>query len=388
MSRSHYPLKRLFDELRKSGFPLGVAEYDDFLCVLETRFLDDKTNSYDALKRLTRLLWFTSGQSRELFNELFDMSWRQEIEARRTQNQQQTENLPSNPDNSEHEFKPQPQPKIDVSIEPEPVLVKHLEAIQTEHGNPQKTYWLSLKSNKLVMEADDKNKADEEIPSAIRFDGGYFPINQRTLTLLWRLLKTGGRKNHTNELDTTATVDSYVRNAGFLTPVYRHSMQYNPRLVVLIDHSPSMVAFHDFSKWMAGIAPLNTFSDLPSLLYFSNVPEGYLYEDQSHQKGYSIRHIRSSFEKKPLRILIISDAGAARGGRSRARIISTQRALLSVAPFTKSLVWVNPMPKHRWHASSAEDIAKMAPMLEASDAGMTHAINILRGKSLQKGIGV
>lgn len=380
-----YPLKSFFDQLRQNGFPLGIAEYDDFLYALNSEFLDGKDDSYEALKRLTRLLWFTPGYSRELFDELFDLSWQRKVlTGKITDRQLKPETRVPKPDDTELE--PLPLPETPTKDTPEPL--RDDQDTTTEADNPPISYWLSLKSSKIALDNGDRDDANSNSSSVIRFGGGYFPLSQRTLTLIWRLLKAGGTKTKCNELDIVATVESYVREASFILPVYQSAIRYNPRLVVLIDHSPSMAAFHDFSDWMTKSAPVKPFSDLPSVLYFSNVPEAYLYEDSGHQNGHSIRSLCSSFEKRPLRIMIISEAGAARGSRSRARVIATQRALNTIAPFTHSLVWVNPMPKHRWRNSSAQDIAKMVSMVEANDHGMLHAVNILRGKVLQQSNGV
>jgi hypothetical protein len=82
-------------------------------------------------------------------------------------------------------------------------------------------------------------------------------------------------------------------------------------------------------------------------------------------------------------VLIISDAGAARGHRTQERIRAITRFLFQLKRYTSLIAWLNPMPEERWLGSSAEVIAQMVPMYQMDNIGLSNAVDIVRGQPLR-----
>jgi uncharacterized protein len=78
----------------------------------------------------------------------------------------------------------------------------------------------------------------------------------------------------------------------------------------------------------------------------------------------------------------VSDAGAARGFYMPNRIEKTRRMLHQIAacPNVARTVWLNPMPRDRWWATSAEDIAGLVPMFAFDETEIGAAIKTLNGQ--------
>jgi uncharacterized protein with von Willebrand factor type A (vWA) domain len=81
-------------------------------------------------------------------------------------------------------------------------------------------------------------------------------------------------------------------------------------------------------------------------------------------------------------MLIVSDAGGAKGTFSEERVAATEEALRTLGGFTSPIAWLNPLPRVRWAGSSAQYINRIlgGTMCEATPMGFMRAINILRGK--------
>ncbi|RMG28635.1 MAG: hypothetical protein D6730_05240, partial [Bacteroidetes bacterium] len=204
---------------------------------------------------------------------------------------------------------------------------------------------------------------------------------QRDLRLSWRYLRTDYTLRPGEEVDIEATIASFFRS-GMFTPVYRPQKSYYAQLMLWIDHGGSMVAFEDFARQVQALAPLGKFGKLPAVAYFRNVPAGRVFESPAHQRAISFDTLASRFRHKKVNLLIISDAGAARGHYDEMRVFHTRRAMNRMRQFAHRIVWLNPMPAHRWWDSSAEAIARIpgCHMFAPTPYDLNRAVDVLRGK--------
>ena len=83
-------------------------------------------------------------------------------------------------------------------------------------------------------------------------------------------------------------------------------------------------------------------------------------------------------------VLIVSDGGAGRGYRRLDRIRETANFLRELRQKTQRCAWLNPVPVGRWEGSSAEMIAKLVPMFQMDDDGLSNAIDVVRGLQVQR----
>jgi uncharacterized protein with von Willebrand factor type A (vWA) domain len=79
-------------------------------------------------------------------------------------------------------------------------------------------------------------------------------------------------------------------------------------------------------------------------------------------------------------LLMVSDAGSARGYLNRRRALQTADFLAEARRFFPAIVWLNPMPRARWAGTTAALIAARPGAHAALDAAhLLRAIDILRG---------
>lgn len=396
------PLYDFFQQLRSRGFELGMDSYRLLLQALgEAHWWNNPREDGKAkLFRLCKTLWYKPNQSLEVFERLFEQwytshrkAWLAELPAAAA---------PEPPaEDSEPEAPPpqQPPPVLDLpEEEPEP-QAPALEEEAAPAGPAQvprpgkadtfiylKPVLESMASPEaqpfpLLAEADEASAPSGR--QQFLFTGGYRPIDVRGLKLAWRYLRSERQRVPGHQLDVPATIHTYL-NTGLFTPQYQPEAAYTARLMVLIDHGGSMAAFEGFARAVTEAAPLGCFKALPSVLYFRNVPSDKLFFSPAHTRHVRVKELAERFRSNPLEIMIISDAGAARGHEHEARVLLTQRALRNLRLFAHHLVWLNPMPRHRWWDTSAEHIAALdeCQMFEARPHEFKRAIDRLRGKQL------
>ena len=81
-------------------------------------------------------------------------------------------------------------------------------------------------------------------------------------------------------------------------------------------------------------------------------------------------------------LLIVSDAGAARGRFDRKRLVNTRKFVEQVGTYWHPIAWLNPMPTSRWAGTTAEHISHLPglTMFELTEDGLTYAVDYIRGK--------
>lgn len=118
-----------------------------------------------------------------------------------------------------------------------------------------------------------------------------------------------------------------------------------------------------------------------AVYYFENVPTAELFQTPYLTKPVDRAQVLQ-FIDHSTGVLIVSDAGAARGSpRNRQRVRSTMEFLFDLYECTRLVSWLNPMPRNRWEDTSAESIAAYVPMFSMDEYGFSRAIDILCGRS-------
>ncbi len=209
----------------------------------------------------------------------------------------------------------------------------------------------------------------------------YLPVSPRDMQQHWRFLQNTFDQGIIPEIDLTRTVDAIARRGMLLEPVYHKRTINRTHLLFLIDDSPSMVAFENLSKRLVEAALEDPFVTDEEVFYFSNFPGNQLYNNPYHTESELLPSIWRRCHRHTM-MLIISDGGASRGQTDFNRIRSTNAFLKEAMKFSRRIAWLNPMPRERWKDTSAEYIARRAPMFEVERMGLYKAIQILKGKVL------
>lgn len=390
---SPLPLIHFYHQLRSRGFELGLDEYQLLLDALATGMWmpeAEETEWKTALYRLCCTLWYKPNQSLKVFSELFEESWEKDLAERRRRKKQitssrekrgETREVRQEKSEKRKEVREERSDKREEKSEEK--LEKKEELIAESYGEGIEEIFVSYQSTKTRDGIPDEAYTTEKEQLSNKtflFTGAYLPISKRDIKLTWRYLRSHYDVKPSQELDVPAIIQ-HIAETGQIEPIFQQQLCYHARLMVLIDKSETMAAFGTFSETMAALASKGDFGKFPSVYYFNEVPEKRLFTNPQQSKAIQIKELSDRFVHRKVDLLIISDAGAARGTYSEERVLQTRKAIHALHGFAEKIVWLNPMPKHRWRGSSAQYISDLLlPMFEASNTGLKRAVDVLRGK--------
>lgn len=366
MNPSNFPLLDLFNGLRDHGLVLGIEEYTLILRALQAGFgLEDR----QELTQLCCTLWAKSQEEAQLVQRLLE-----QILADTVSQSDQSDYVESPPHleqpsiNTSHEQIPTSQPS------------QYLPAPRTRVPPAA----LTIEANDepvQVVQAIRRNASSYWPASRPRFSSitGYFPVTKRQMKQSWRYLRRPVRTGPPVELDVNATVEKIGREGLLLNPVLVPRRSNRAGLVLLIDQDGSMVPFHALSRQLVETARRGGQLGQTGIYYFHDFPDTFLYLDSARLTAQPIRDILAAISQRDA-ILIISDAGAARGNFDSERVERTRDFLKQLKQYVRRCVWLNPMPNHRWRDTTADQIARLIPMFELNRVGLDMAISTLRGR--------
>lgn len=343
-------LLRVFNRLRQSGFSLGVSEYLAALEAVEGEW----GVTQEELKKVLRLLW---SHSRTEQNE-FDLIWESVTSDTSKADSQQ---LPS---------KPAPEPPPERTEEP----LLSTSPDQTDTVQPQ----LAPELAPLPIRAPFTS-TETDNTAALQT---YWPVSHRSMVYIWRYLRRPVPDGPKDILDVKATVEQAVRQGFFLAPVYRRRESNHAHLLLLIDQDGSMTPFHRFTRDLVETAQYESTIEQVDVCYFHNLPAKSVYRDFYLTDPVSLKQVLAGGDSDTS-VLVVSDAGAARGYRRLERIRATTEFLFQLKQHTNLIAWLNPMPQERWVSTSAQIIAHLVPMYQMDNDGLSNAIDIVRGQQLQ-----
>jgi len=213
-------------------------------------------------------------------------------------------------------------------------------------------------------------------------------LQMRQLALLWRRLRRNQRLGVKQELDLQASLRARCELGVLLRPVLRPCRRNTTKLLILADASPSMAPWQPFLKVLEASLAHGRLGDAV-LGWFVNVPGTTLQVAAPLQAVAARQKVQRESQLELLRrfaggaVLVLSDAGSARGLQSRRRVRRTKAFLESAAHWGMQVVWINPMPAQRWIGSSAAQIEREVPvlMLPLDEENLARAVDHLRGAS-------
>lgn len=345
-------IENLFRRIR-ADFHLGMREY---LAAIELVRGDLGIKDWDSLKSALRLLWCHCRPDQHRFAEHWEVVIAEQKEAAPP-----VDRLPEVPERAERT----PLPETQTLPPPEPIA--------TAPPDPEPEQTLSpfpVRSPLLPVDID----ASIELES-------YWPVSRRSMQYSWRYLRRPVADGPRNVLDLPATVEQAARQGFFLAPVYQRQEVNHARLLLLIDQGGSMVPFHRFTRDLVEtVMEEKSLSDV-RIYYFYNVPVSHVYEDGNLRSPILLETVLAQCDIDTS-VLIVSDAGAARGRRQFGRFRATTTFLAQLKQRTRLIGWLNPMPIDRWESTTAEMVAFVVPMEQMDDDGFSNVIDVVRGQSL------
>jgi uncharacterized protein with von Willebrand factor type A (vWA) domain len=195
-------------------------------------------------------------------------------------------------------------------------------------------------------------------------------------------LRFPARTGPKTEIDLDATIQEVAATGHFLLPSLQKRLENATDLRFLIDRDGSMVPFHGLCTLLHRRA--RTVGQIPrvDVRYFHDCPVPQVFRRAALMQAQNLEEWLLGLDRKRSLVVVVSDAGAARGNMDAVRIAATAEFLEALQQHCCRLVWLNPMPRGRWKGNSAEAIAGMVPMFEANAQGLQLAVDCLRGKTV------
>jgi uncharacterized protein len=329
------PMLDLFQQLRSAGMKLTISQYDLLRQALDEGFgLAD----WEDLRDICRMLWVKPSfdDAAEIFEQVFD--------AYQAQCQQQMEGW----------FGKQQ---------------------KTNNRQPlRETPWGILPTiplRKLAGRSEPETQTDEDKPTGYGLDAvkhdrpkppkpqrEYLvkvPISSEDVKRTWRKLRRPIADARLQELDMAATVERIGEEGIFSDVVRRPVMQKKAELLLLIDDGNSMLPFAPVIQPLIQMVQERRIA--PSQIYrFNQCPTDHLYDWQRPLHGVPLSKVLGRLNRLRTVVMIVSDAGAASPLYSRDRVARTGKFLSRLLPCVREVLWLNPLPKHRWEETTAAPI--------------------------------
>ncbi|MGB0525037.1 MAG: hypothetical protein ACPGJS_18840 [Flammeovirgaceae bacterium] len=374
---THLPLYVFFNALRKNNFQLGIEEYYTLLEAMHLGWgIDQEQGEYHKKRLLTlcQTLWLKPNQSKSVFNRLFEENYEpfptkqiQEASTPIHQEVKPIEEPPQEPEpienkNTTHPTKQEQDEFASSNFTPS---VNH----------PLVKFVLGEASGDMIQLREEKKRVKRKFS----FAANYFDLSKRQMLQICRFLPITQPASPSDEIDVAACVQQQAEKSVLLKPVFKRHDRIINEVLLLIDVGGSMQAFHplifNFKEAMKSAFRNKHYTHY----YFYNVPKSHCYTDISQTNYRETHEVLAKLNAQTSNVIIISDAGAARGSNSDKRFRSTLRFILRLRKKTNKLIWLNPMPAERWTGNTAERIAQFIPMFELTQqTELQKAINSLR----------
>jgi uncharacterized protein with von Willebrand factor type A (vWA) domain len=363
-------LLSVFHELRRQGVPLGVGEY---LLAVATLAAQARPLDEDLVWWLCRLLWAKSEEDQHLF----DVAFRRHIDVR----PDQAPPVAPSPPLLEAPAQPvsEPDEPPPEQSEPEPAASPDAAKEPTNSAISAGQLTLGPRAAMAALARAAPNRARFQYTPRL-------PMAQRDMSGIWRHLRRLQRQGPAEDLDVEGTIERISRSGMFLGPVLQPRRRNRVRLVLLIDRDDAMAAFAPIVEGLVQSILRGGLLGQTAAYYFRGFPDAVLYERSSLQCAIPVAEALA--ERAPdSSVLFISDAGAAMGRYESNRVEGVNRFLKTLRRYTYRYAWLNPAPKPRWGATTADAIAKKVPMYPLDRDGLIDSVNILRGHPFPPGVG-
>lgn len=201
---------------------------------------------------------------------------------------------------------------------------------------------------------------------------------------IWRKLRRLQREGVSQELDVQATTEMLAHTGFLLHPVLQARRRNQARLLVLLDQGGSMEPFALFlHALLESIVRSGSLKQVDTF-YFHDAPEQYLYRSPQLLGATAVDHVLAEHGQNTS-VLLLSDAGAARGRYDSQRLRTTLAFLETLRRYTYLYAWLNPVPRERWSGSTAGHIAQHVPMFPGDWEGLNDLVSVLRGQVITGG---
>lgn len=357
-SKMTLPLFELFQTLRE---PLSL-QLEQYFLLLEAIQKGRGCRNINELKITCRLLWLKSvdSEAEKKFDNQFDLYF-ENYQERQSLNEEKSDEISAVSQKKSQETQEKSSDK------------KGSKLVSNKPIAPQRTQ--SQSSTRLPIAYQTAPPIDiTESQQGYILKVSDFPFLERQTRHSWLKLRQPLRKGQTPEIDIQATVQTIGRDGICLKPKYKSQRLNKTELLFLQDIDGSMIPFRPIIDRLFNTIEPKYFTAV-NRYYFRNCPRDFVYLQPKETEILSLDSLPLKPEYTVL--VIISDAGAARGGYNPMRVEMTKVLLNKLEPFVKALFWLNPIPSQRWSQTTAQVIYQLleGKMFELPEGGIQVAIN-------------
>ncbi|MEP1075176.1 hypothetical protein NDI52_07190 [Leptolyngbya sp. PL-A3] len=334
-----FPFLDLFEMLQREGMKLSPEQYDLLRQALSQGLGLENWDgqNWDDLRQICRVLWVKPSRNydAQVFEQVFDRYVRQ-----KRREIQQAQKLVEEAPKPESRKSPDPTrqwPKVPPRKmpvnQPAPEEAKTPIAVKTGLAG--------------LPEVDE---------SGLSLTPSQFPLPQRAILDTWQLLRRPLRKGIRDELDLDATIRCITKQGYFSDVVMRPIKSKRAELIVFVDDSNVMLPF-----WPALQPLVNAIESqkiTPATIYrFTTYPDEYLYAWKQPTQALPFDQILARMHPRRTIVLIWGDAGATQASPLDDHRQGLLQFLTRLSPCVRSLIWLNPLPPHRWVNTLASEVA-------------------------------
>ena len=385
---SEFFLWTLFQQLLRRGFPLGLDEYGAAMDALSAGF---GWSSRRELREVLSAIWAKSREERAVLGALLEQhlveDW--DLAAAEVRSDGGTSG-----DTTATPIESTPDPSTAANTQ------------QDDTSSPPPSVTIASRTGRLpplkLGELPSRPYTHVFLPQ--------YPVSYRTVAQAWRRLRWPVREGPATELDVDATVRRRSRRGVASPPALRARRTNRAELLLLVDRQGSMTPFHGFVESMTDAIVQAARFRRVGLFYFHDTPlegadtgilaslapqlfasfdgvladiaplvDGSFFEDPFLRDPCAADRVLRDHARGAA-VVIVSDAGAARGKHDPVRLLDTIAVLKGLKTFTNRLVWLNPVAPGAWAQNTAAQIARHIPMFPMDRDGMHRAVNVLRGQ--------
>lgn len=237
-----------------------------------------------------------------------------------------------------------------------------------------------------------------------------FPLTQRVVAQSFRRLRRPSRYGPATELDVGATVLKRSRSGLATPPVLVPRRRNRARLLLMIDRQGSMAPFEPYLRHLQEAIARYTTLEQVWVAHFHDCPvdradatalsrllrglfpvldpvlagigpdtEGTVFRDPELLDPLRLEDLLDEVTGG-VGVVVISDAGALRGGYDVARLVASVAFARALRQRGHVVVWLNPVPQRDWATTSAAELARHVPMFPLDVGGLHGAVEVLRGR--------
>ena len=201
----------------------------------------------------------------------------------------------------------------------------------------------------------------------------YFPASSNVISNCFSKLVKHPKKKFNIE----ATIQKMIDNGGKLIEyVHSENKIKRPRKIcIMVDQSRSMRPFRVYTNRLVDVAKqVNGVTD-NDIVYFDNTPDKWIYIDKFLRKEHYLKQFLH--DNSGAKIIIISDAGYARGDDNEYRLKMTRLFYDQLKAFYIKAIWINPLPRSRWFSIGYVQIDEIVSMFDMSESNLEKAVCFL-----------